>query len=164
MAFVGATPTEDFLREVDTIGAVRRLNAHRVFSLIVGFCALIGWSGLAYSTGTSATVQRELRAELAQLKASQEQLLAERHQQQAVLGGDLTQVQSKLAAARAELAALSQRREQVNTQVVAVRQELTVFAKRLADRRSKASKAHGVRLAEQSSKTTRGQSELRPKT
>ena len=163
MAFVGATPTEDFLREVDTIGAVRRLNAHRVFSLIVGFCALIGWSGLAYSTGTSATVQRELRAELAQLKASQEQLLAERHQQQAALD-DLTQVQSKLAAARAELAALSQRREQVNTQVVAVRQELTVFAKRLADRRAKASKAHGVRLAEQSSKTTRGQSELRPKT
>jgi uncharacterized protein (DUF3084 family) len=163
MAFVSARQTEGFLREVDTIGAMRRLNAHRVFSLIVGFCALIGWSGFAYSTGASANVQRELRAELAQLKAGQEQLLAERHQQQAALD-DLTQVQSKLAAARAELAALSQRREQVNTQVVAVRQELTVFAKRLADRRSKASKAHGVRLAEQSSKTTRGQSELRPKT
>ena len=113
--------TEGFLREVDTIGAMRRLNAHRVFSLVVGFCALIGWSGFAYSTGASANVQRELRAELAQLKGSQEQLLAERHQQRAALG-DLTQVQSKLAAARADLAALTQRREQVNTQVSAVRQ------------------------------------------
>jgi len=91
---------------VDKIGATRRLNAHRVFSLVVGFCALIGWSGFAYSTGASANVQRELRAELAQVKAGKEQLLAERHKEEAALG-DLTQVQSKLAAARAELAALS---------------------------------------------------------
>ena len=103
-----------------------------------------------------------VRAELAQVNANQEQLLAERHQQEAALG-DLTQVQSKLAAARAELAALSQRREQVKTQVVAVRQELTVFAKRLADKRVKASKARAVRVAEQSSKTTGGQIEARPK-
>ena len=57
------------MREVDTIGATRRLNAHRVFSLVVGFCALIGWSGFAYSTGASANVQRELRAELASSRA-----------------------------------------------------------------------------------------------
>ena len=69
MAFVSGTQTEGFLREVDTIGAMRRLNAHRVFSLVVGFCALIGWSGLAYSTGASANLERELRAELAQVKA-----------------------------------------------------------------------------------------------
>jgi len=149
------------LREVHTIGATRRLNAHRVFSLLVSFGALIGWSGLAYSTGASANVQRELRAELAQVKAGQERLLSERHQQQAALE-DLTQVQSKLVAARAELASLSQKREQVSTQVVAVRQELTVFAKRLADKR--ASKASRDRLAEQSSKPARGQSEPRPKT
>src|SRR4051812_10156857 len=48
----------------------RRLNAHRVLSLTVSFLALVGWGAFAYAAGSSASAERDLRAELAQLKAN----------------------------------------------------------------------------------------------
>src|SRR5215210_7321562 len=77
----------------------RRLNAHWVLSLIVSFLALVGWGAFAYSAGSSASTERDLRAELAQSQAAQDQLRAERDQQQAAVG-DLTQIQAKLVSAR----------------------------------------------------------------
>ena len=77
----------------------RRLDAHRVLSLTVSFLALVGWGAFAYSVGSSASAERDLRAELAQSKAAQDQLQAERDQQQAAVG-ELTQVQAKLVSAR----------------------------------------------------------------
>ena len=66
----------------------QRLNAHRVLSLVLFLLALVGWGAFAYSAGSSASAVRDLRAELAQLKPNQDQLLAERsHRQEAV--GDL---------------------------------------------------------------------------
>jgi cell division protein FtsB len=97
----------------------RRLKAHRVLSPILCFLALVGWGAFAYFAGSSASAERDLRAELAQSKASQDQLLAERHQQQVAVG-DLTQLQAKLASAHQELETLAQKREQAKAQVAAV--------------------------------------------
>ena len=78
----------------------------------------------------------DLRAELAQLKASQDQLLAERTQQQEAVG-DLVQLQAKLVSAQEELAALAHRREQAAAQVAAAQQDRTELTKWLEGRRAK---------------------------
>jgi chromosome segregation ATPase len=141
----------------------RRLDAHRVLSLTVSFLALVGWGAFAYSAGSSASAERDLRAELAQSKAAQDQLQAERDQQQAAVG-ELTQVQAKLVSARDELDTLAQKRERASAQVAAVQQELTGLAKRLEDRRTKASEARRVRVTEPSSKSIPGQTQTKSKT
>ena len=43
----------------------RRLNAHRTLNLTVSFLALVGWGAFAYSAGSSASAERDLRAALA---------------------------------------------------------------------------------------------------
>ena len=57
------------LRGMFRMNMARRLNAYRVLSLALCSLALVGWGAFA-----------DLRAELAQLKARQDQLLAERTQ------------------------------------------------------------------------------------
>ena len=91
------------LRGMVRIDMARRLNAHRVFSLALCSLVLVGWGAFA-----------DLRAELAQLKASQEQLLAERKQQEEAVG-DLTQLQAQIVSARSELEAMAQKRSWVPT-------------------------------------------------
>ena len=93
----------------------RRLKAHRALSLGLCSLALVGWGACAYAVGSSAGTQRDLRAELAHLRASQDQLLAERTQHRAAVG-DLVQLHAQIASARAELAALAKQREHANTQ------------------------------------------------
>src|SRR5687767_794073 len=88
----------------------RRLRAHRTLSLTVSFLALVGWGAFAYAAGSSASAERNLRAELAQSQAAQDQLRAEQDQQQAAVG-DLALVQAKLVSARGELETLAQKRE-----------------------------------------------------
>jgi flagellar motility protein MotE (MotC chaperone) len=124
------------LRGMVRMDMARRLNAHRVLSLALCFLALVGWGAFAYAAGSSASAERRFREELAHLKASQDQLLAERNQQQAVVG-DLSQLQAKLASAREELAALADRREQAAAQVAAVQQDRTELTKWLEGRRAK---------------------------
>ena len=114
------------LRGMVRMDMARRLNAYRVLSLALCSLALVGWGAFA-----------DLRAELAQLKASQDQLLAERTQQQEAVG-DLIQLQAKLVAAREELAALAHRREQAAAQVAAVQQDRTELTKLLEGMRTKA--------------------------
>jgi len=107
----------------------QRLKAHRTLSLILAFLALVGWGAFAYSAGSSSIATRDLRAELAQSTAAQDQLRAERDQHQAAVG-DLAQIQAKLASARGELDTLARKREQATAQVAAVQQELMVLTKR----------------------------------
>src|SRR3954471_2317446 len=102
----------------------RRPKVHRMLSLVLCSLALVGWGAFA-----------DLRAELAQLKASQDQLLAERIQQQEA-GGDLIQLQAKLMSVREELAALAHRREQASAQVAAVQQDRTELTKWLDGRQA----------------------------
>ena len=112
------------LRGMVRMDMARRLNAYRVLSLALCSLALVGWGAFA-----------DLRAELAQLKASQDQLLAERTQQQEAVG-DLIQLQAKLASAREELASLAHRREQAPAQVAAVQQDRTELTKWLKGRQA----------------------------
>jgi septal ring factor EnvC (AmiA/AmiB activator) len=113
------------LRGMVRMDMARRLNAYRVLSLALCSLVLVGWGAFA-----------DLRAELAQLKASQDQLLAERAQQQEA-AEDLAQLQAKLASAREELAALDHKREQAKAQVAAVQQDRTELTKWLDSRRAK---------------------------
>ena len=113
------------LRGMVRMNMARRLNAYRVLILALCSLALVGWGAFA-----------DLRAELAQLKASQDQLLAERIQQQEAVG-DLIQPQAKLRSVREELAALAHRREQASAQVAAVQQDRTELTKWLEGRRAK---------------------------
>ncbi len=129
---------------------IRRLNAHRVLSLTVSFLALIGWGAFAYSAGSSASAERDLRAELAQSVAAQDQLRAERTQQQAAFG-DLIQIQAKLVSARGELETLAQKREQARVHIAAAQQELVVLTKRRDDKQAKVSERGSVREAKPSS-------------
>jgi Tfp pilus assembly protein PilO len=113
------------LRGMVRMNMARRLSGYRVLSLALCSLVLVGWGAFA-----------DLRAELAQLKASQDQLLAERIQQQEA-GGDLIQLQAKLRSVREELAALAHRREQASAQVAAVQQDRTELTKWLEGRRAK---------------------------
>ena len=112
------------LRGMVRMDMARRLNAYRVLSLALCSLALVGWGAFV-----------DLRAELAQLKASQDQLLAERTQQQEAVV-DLIQLQAKLVSAQEELAALAHRREQAAAQVAAVQQDRTELTKWLKGRQA----------------------------
>jgi chromosome segregation ATPase len=133
------------------VDMARRLKVHRVLSAVLGLLTLAGWGALAYSTGTSASTARDLRAELAQLKASQDQLLAERKQQQEAVG-DLTQLQSQITSARDELQALAQKREQAKVRAAAVQQDRTELTKWLEGKRAKVSEKGRARTAKVSSR------------
>jgi chromosome segregation ATPase len=142
--------------ETTRMSMARRLKAHRALSLTLCFLTLGGWAAFAYAAGSSAGVQRQLRGEVAQLKAAQDQLLAERTQQQEAWG-DLSQLRAKLASAREEIAILAQRREQAKAQVATAQQELTVLVRRLDDKQAGVSETHKVRVTEPSSKSALGQ-------
>ena len=106
----------------------RRLKAHRALSLGLCSLALVGWGACAYAVGSSASTQRDLRAELAHLRASQDQLLTERTQHRAAVG-DLVQLHAQIASARAELQA--QQREHAKAQAPAGQQDRTGLTKLL---------------------------------
>jgi chromosome segregation ATPase len=134
------------LRGMVRMDMARRLNAHRVLSLALCSLALVGWGAFAYAAGSSASAERRFREELAHLKASQDQLLAERNQQQAAVG-DLGQLQAKLASAREDLETLAQKREQARAQIAAAHQELMVLTKRRDEKQAKVSEKERVRAA-----------------
>ncbi len=139
------------LRGMVRMDMARRLNAHRVLSLALCLLALVGWGAFVYAAGSSASAERRFREELAQLKASQDQLLAERNQQQAAVG-DLSQLQAKLASAREDLETLAQKREQARAQTAAAHQELMVLTKRRDEKQVKASETERARTAKPVSK------------
>ena len=130
----------------------RRLNAYRVLSLALCSLALVGWGAFA-----------DLRAELAQLKASQDQLLAERKQQQEAVG-DLTQLQAQIASAHDELQALAQKREQAKAHAAAVQQDRTELTRWLEGRRAKGSEKGNGRTDKVSSKPARTAAQAKDET
>src|SRR5215213_2808220 len=139
------------LRGMAQMDLNRRLNANRTLSVTMTFLALVGWGAFAYAAGSSARTERQLRNELTQSTATQDQLRAEWDQQQAAVG-DLTQIQAKLASARGELEILAQKRERATAQVAAVQQELIVLMKRRDEKQAKVSEKGSVRGAKPSSK------------
>src|SRR5215213_9368325 len=139
------------LRGMAQMDLNRRLNANRTLSVTMTFLALVGWGAFAYAAGSSARTERQLRNDLTQSTATQDQLRAEWDQQQAAVG-DLTQVQAKLASARGELETLARKREQATAQVAAARQELIVLTERRAEKRAKGSEKGKVQAAKPSSK------------
>ena len=52
------------LQGMARMDVTRRLNAHRALSLTVSFLALVGWGAFAYSAGSSASAEQQLRDEL----------------------------------------------------------------------------------------------------
>ena len=142
------------LQGMARMDVIRRLNAHRTLSLTVSFLALVGWGAFAYAAGSSASAERQLRDDLAQSTAAQDQLLAERNQQQAA-AGDLAQTQAKLASAREDLDILAHKREQARAQVAAAQQELMVLTKRRDEKQAKGSEKGKVQAAKPSSKPAR---------
>ena len=143
--------------------ATRRINAHRALSLTLSFLALAGWGTFAYSAGSSEDTQRQLRQEVAQLTASQDQLLAERQQLQDTVG-EAAELRAKLASAHAELRTLAEKREQAKVQVAAAQQELSSVTRALTEKRAKVSEASRVRVAERSSKPAPGRGQVKGKT
>jgi chromosome segregation ATPase len=142
------------LRGMAQMDLNRRLNANRTLSVTMTFLALVGWGAFAYAAGSSARTERDLRAELAQSTAAQDQLRAERDQHQAAVG-DLAQIQAKLASARGELETLARKREQATAQVAAVQQELMVLTKRRDEKQAKVSEKERARAAKPASKPAR---------
>ncbi len=142
------------LRGLAQMDLKRRLSANRALSATMSSLALIGWGAFAYSAGASASTARDLRAELTQSKAAQDQLLAERNQQQAA-AGELAQIQAKLASAQGELESLAQKRERATAQVAAVQQELMVLTKRREEKQAKVSGKERARAAKPVSKPAR---------
>ena len=69
---------------MDEARTTRQLSLYRNLGLAMTFLALMGW-GTAYFARASAAVQQHLREEVVQLKATQDQLLAERDQARAQL-------------------------------------------------------------------------------
>ena len=129
----------------------RRLKMHRTLSVLLCSLALGGWGACAYAVGSSAGTQRDLRAELAHLGASQDQLLAERTQHRAAVG-DLAQLQAQIASARAELAALAKQREHANAQAPTSQQDRAGLTK-VIEGRPKGSRKE--RVAKPASKATK---------
>jgi len=145
------------------MSVTRRLNAHRALSLTLSFLGLVGWGTFAYSAGSSEDPQRQLRQEVAQLTASQDQLLAERQQLQDTVG-EAAELRAKLASAHAELRTLAEKREQAKVQVAAAQQELSSVTRALTEKRAKVSEASRVRVAERSSKPAPGRGQVKGKT
>ena len=69
---------------MDEARTIRQLSLSRNLGLAMTFLALMGW-GTAYFARASTAVQQQLRGEVVQLKATQDQLLAERDQARAQL-------------------------------------------------------------------------------
>src|SRR3954454_3031377 len=69
---------------MDEARTTRQLSLYRNLGLAMTFLDLIGW-GTAYFAHASSSVQQQLREEVVQLKATQDQLAAERDQAQAPL-------------------------------------------------------------------------------
>src|SRR5215207_4599703 len=139
------------LRGMAQMDLNRRLNANRTLSVTMTFLALLGWGAFAYAAGSSASTERSLRAEVAQSTAAQDQLRAERNQQQAIVG-DLSQLQAKLASAREDLETLAQKREQATSQIAAAHQELMVLTKRRDEKQAKVSETERARATKPVSK------------
>src|SRR3712207_2783505 len=70
-------------RGMSEAGVTRNVSMLRVFGLVMILLALAGWGSFACATKTSAAAQQQLQEQVAELKVSQSQLIAERDQARA---------------------------------------------------------------------------------
>jgi septal ring factor EnvC (AmiA/AmiB activator) len=115
-------------------GVTRNMTTLRVLSLAMGVLALTGWGSFAYAAKSSATAQQRLSEQVAELKISQGQALAERDQARAE-AADLKTSHDQLITERDELKA----------QLAVTQQEVAVLTKKLEDLQAKASVTGSIR-------------------
>src|SRR3954452_16440462 len=115
-------------------GTMRNVTMLRVFSLAMGLLALAGWGTFVYATRTSAASQQQLQEQVAELKVSQSQLMAERDQARAGV--------ADLKASRDQL---TTERDEAKAQLIAAQQEVAALTKRLEEAQVKASETGSTR-------------------
>jgi hypothetical protein len=98
----------------------RVLSIHRVLVLTLSLSAAAGWVSFAVSSQSSSKLKGHLRGEVASLQDAQAKLLSERAKTRASLS-EMGQLRADLAAARTELARLSQPVAQVKSELPPVR-------------------------------------------
>ena len=108
-------------------------NMLRVLSLVLGLLALAGWGAFAYAAMTSGASQRQFQEQMAELKSSQGQLMAERDQAKAET--------TDLKSGRDQLVA---ERDEAKAQLSAARDEIAVLHKQLDEAQTKASQTGSV--------------------
>jgi len=94
-------------------GRTRNVTMLRVFSLVMSLLAFAGWGSFAYTAKTTAAAQLQLQQQVADLKASQGQLVGERDR--AVAERD--EAKAQLAATRGEIEALTKGLEDLEAKV-----------------------------------------------
>jgi|tagenome__1003787_1003787.scaffolds.fasta_scaffold20879105_2 septal ring factor EnvC (AmiA/AmiB activator) len=115
-------------------GMTRNVTMLRVFSLAMGLLALVGWGTFVYAARTSAAAQQQLQEQVAELKVSQSQLMAERDQARAGV--------ADLKASRDQL---TTERDEAKAQLIAAQQEVAALTKRLEEAQVKASETGSTR-------------------
>lgn len=114
-------------------GTTHNGNMLRVLSLVLGLLALAGWGAFAYAAMTSGASQHQLQEQVAELKTSQGQLMAERDQAKAE-ATDLKSGRDQLVAER----------DEAKAQLSAARDEIAVLHKQLDEAQTKASQTGSV--------------------
>jgi hypothetical protein len=87
--------------------ATRLLNVHRILVLTLSLSAAAGWAAFAVSKQSSTKLEGQLRSELVSLQDAQDKLLSEWAKARASLS-EMAQLRADLAAARIDIARLSQ--------------------------------------------------------
>jgi hypothetical protein len=98
----------------------RVLSIHRVLVLTLSLSAAAGWVSFAVSSQSSAKLEGQLQREVASLQDAQAKLLSERAKTRASLS-EMGQLRADLAAARTDLARLSQPMDQAKPALPPVR-------------------------------------------
>lgn len=106
----------------------------------LGVAALTGWSSFAYSSLSSRSEAKVLRAE--------RDAAMGRHQQLEQANGDLGQVEAKLAAARTDYSRTVQGWAEARTRLGTVQQELAVLTKRVDLAKERVTHTGSVKPAE----------------
>jgi DNA-directed RNA polymerase beta subunit len=100
--------------------APRLWNVNCGLIMALSLSAAAGWASFALSRHSSAEMERQLRAQVADLQATGSQLLAERTKTQVSLS-EMVKLRGELAMARSEVNRLSQARDQTLADLSPVR-------------------------------------------
>jgi chromosome segregation ATPase len=114
------------MSEMDT---TRTITLLRALSLVLSLLAVAGWGAFAYVAASSAEAKQRLNEQVAELKRGQEQLTSEPDQAKAEvvtlrasrdqLVADRVDAQAQLAVARDEITMLQEQLEQLQARVSA---------------------------------------------
>ena len=111
----------------------------------LGVAALTGWSSFAYSSLSSRSEAKVLRAE--------RDAALGRHQQLQQSAGDLAQVEAKLAAARNDYTRTVQGWAEARTRLGTAQQELAVLSKRIEASKERVTQTGSIKASPEPPKT-----------